>query len=79
MEKFETENAGLVGFLEVAKDLNLEIPDSDDKYSQSLLIAARTRIQKLQGQLDYKMPSEESRLLCSVLDIIRAMPYVVHG
>lgn len=79
VEKFETENAGLVGFLEVAKDLNLEIPDSDDKYSQSLLIAARTRIQKLQGQLDYKMPSEESRLLCSVLDIIRAMPYVVHG
>lgn len=67
------------GFLDVATDLNSDIPNTDDKYSQSLLIAARARIQKLQGNDDYKMPQHESELLCSILNIVRAIPYTVHG
>lgn len=67
------------GFLDVARDLDQEIPDSDDNYSCSLLIATRTRIHRWQNQKDYKISLEDSWLLCSVLDIVRAVPYTVHG
>ena len=79
VQEYEKVVVGASGFLAVAKDLDLEVPGSDDKYSRSLLVATRTRIQNRVKQTDYKMAHEESRLLCSVLDVIRAIPYVVHG
>lgn len=59
--------------------MNKEIPDTDDLYSSSLLKATESRVKDLVELVDYKMPAKESSLLCSVLDIVRAMPYAVHG
>eukprot|EP01046_Picozoa_sp_COSAG06_P003612 COSAG06_NODE_143_length_22242_cov_21.978323_13_plen_2744_part_00 len=68
--------------LNVARDIVMDIPDdlsADARYSGSLLRAIDSRIDAMMGVVSCEMPDKEVRNIRSVLDVIRAVPFTVHG